>query len=92
VRIIVTRPAEDAAPIAALLEAAGHKVLLAPLLAVEFLPPPPLPSPGTGDWPWHKSPDAIVATSRHAVTALAAHPLARSLQPLTLYAVAGPTA
>ena len=34
-RLLVTRPAEDAAPLAALLEEKGHEVTLEPLLTIE---------------------------------------------------------
>jgi uroporphyrinogen-III synthase len=38
VRLLVTRPAEDAAPLAALLRDRGHEPVLEPLMSVRFLP------------------------------------------------------
>lgn len=60
-RLLVTRPMPDAARTAAKLVAAGHTVIVHPLLTVNFNPPPDgLPFPG-----------AIVVTSQNAVRALA---------------------
>lgn len=60
-RILVTRPEPDAAEQAAKLQALGHEPVLAPLLRIEFLP-------GNLDL---AGAQAIVATSRNALRALA---------------------
>ncbi|MBB5753766.1 uroporphyrinogen-III synthase [Prosthecomicrobium pneumaticum] len=61
-RLLVTRPAEDAARTAARLEALGHTAILAPLAEPLILPPPDLSEP----------PSALLLTSANAVRALAA--------------------
>jgi len=63
-RVLVTRPREDAAPLVAALEARGHDVLLEPLLTIT-------PREGV-DWPpGHKSAQALVVTSANGVRAFA---------------------
>ena len=61
-RVLVTRPAEDGAQTAALLQAMGHQALLAPLLTTHFLA---VPAPALDDV------QAILATSANGVRALA---------------------
>lgn len=61
-RLLVTRPADEAARTAARLEALGHTAILAPLAEPVVLPPPDLPEP----------PAALLLTSANAVRALAA--------------------
>ncbi|MDX1580817.1 MAG: uroporphyrinogen-III synthase [Alphaproteobacteria bacterium] len=41
-RLLITRPEEDAAPLAQQLEAAGHQCLIEPLLIIDFPEPPVL--------------------------------------------------
>lgn len=59
-RVLLTRAAEDAARTRAVLEARGHRVLSAPLIAIE---------PLQAAWPGGAV-DAIVAASSHAFRAL----------------------
>lgn len=66
----VTRPAEDAAELAAALRAQGHDFLIEPLLAIELLDGPPLDLDGV---------QAVLATSANGVRAFAARNLERSL-------------
>lgn len=61
-RVLVTRPLDDAARIAALLEARGHDVLVAPLLTVRFRDGPAISLDGV---------QAVLATSANGVRALA---------------------
>jgi uroporphyrinogen-III synthase len=60
-RILVTRPRDDGAAIAAALAARGHQVLLAPLLEARWFDGPPLDLAGIA---------AILATSANGVRAL----------------------
>jgi uroporphyrinogen-III synthase len=63
-RILVTRPREDAAPLAAALEARGHEVLLEPLLAIA-------PREDV-DWPTgHTQAQALLVTSANGLRAFA---------------------
>lgn len=64
VRILITRPAPDAARSAAALRARGHDTIVAPLLNIEHLPEAEL-----GEGPW----SAILVTSANAAAAIAAH-------------------
>jgi uroporphyrinogen-III synthase len=64
VRILVTRPAADAARTAAALRVRGHEAIVAPLLAIEYFPDAEL-----GGRPW----SAILVTSANAARAIAAH-------------------
>ena len=60
-RIAVTRPAEDLGPLQAKLEAMGHEVIAAPLMAIA-----PRDGIAIPDRPWQ----AIVATSANGIRAL----------------------
>ena len=63
-RVLVTRPREDAAPLAAALAAEGHETLIQPLLRIEPADPPPaLDFAGV---------QALLFTSANGVRALAA--------------------
>ena len=64
-RVLVTRPEEDAAGLAAALREAGHEPVMAPLLAVEFLSPAALDPELCGV-------QALLFTSANGVRALAA--------------------
>lgn len=63
--VLVTRPREQAADTARLLEAMGHEALLDPVLEIRRLPPSPLPLEDVA---------AIVVTSVNAAPALAGLP------------------
>lgn len=60
-RVLITRPREDGEAIAAILQAAGHQPLLAPVLATRWFEGPPLDFSGIA---------AILATSANGVRAL----------------------
>ncbi len=62
-RLLITRPEPDAAPLKARLEALGHEVSVEPLLRIELLP---IAAAGL------QGAQAILATSRNALRALAA--------------------
>jgi uroporphyrinogen-III synthase len=79
-RILVTRPREDAEDTAARLRALGHRVLIAPLLEVRFRDGPDVALEGV---------QAILATSSNGVHALARRTRERSVP---LYAVGAQTA
>ena len=74
-RVVVTRPEEDAGPLKAKLEALGHEVILVPLLVI---------APRAGVWiealPWQ----AAVATSANAIRSLTGHDELKSLRILTV--------
>ncbi len=74
-RLIVTRPEEDAGPLRARLEALGHQVTLLPLLRI-------VPRDGVAipDFPWQ----AVVATSANGVRAAPGPHRLKSLRLLTL--------
>jgi uroporphyrinogen-III synthase len=61
-RVLITRPAEDAARAAARLAALGHEAVIVPLLAISLLGGPEVPLDGV---------QAILATSANGVRALA---------------------
>jgi len=61
-RVLITRPEEDAARIAALLKERGHVSVIAPLLAVQFHDGAEIPLAGV---------QAVLATSANGVRALA---------------------
>jgi len=61
-RVLITRPEEDAAKIAALLKERGHESVIAPLLAVRFQDGPEISLDGV---------HAVLATSANGVRALA---------------------
>jgi uroporphyrinogen-III synthase len=63
--LLLTRPHQDAEPMRAALEAAGHVVAVEPLLEIELLPVPVAVVAAT---------DALVLTSRNGVRALLAAP------------------
>jgi len=82
-RLLVTRPEPDATRQARALTERGHEAVLAPLLAIEFLPETPLELDGT---------QALIVTSRNALRALAAHPQLPDALALPLIAVGEATA
>jgi uroporphyrinogen-III synthase len=74
-RLLVTRPRDDAESFAQVLRARGHQAVVAPLMEVHFASGPPLPLDGV---------QALVATSANGVRAVSAHTPRRDL---ALYAV-----
>jgi len=82
-RIIITRPIDDSRAMARDLEVAGHDVIIAPLMHVEFLPLEGLGGPII---------QALVATSRNAIRALMNDANGASLTDLPLFAVGRGTA
>jgi uroporphyrinogen-III synthase len=82
-RILVTRPAPDAAELAGKLAARGHHPVLAPLLRIETIAGVPLSLEGA---------QALLVTSRNALRALAAHREAAAAFALPLLAVGEATA
>lgn len=82
-RLLVTRPEPDAGRQAEQLAARGHEALLAPLLAIEFDRAVPLQLAGA---------QALLATSRNALRALASHPAFGEALKLPLVAVGDATA
>jgi uroporphyrinogen-III synthase len=83
VRILVTRPAADAARSAAALRARGHDVIVAPLLTIEILCNAEL-----GDGPW----SAILVTSANAARAIAGHKRCDELRRIPVFTVGKQTA
>jgi len=75
-RIVVTRPQEDAERTAAALRARGHEVLIAPLLRVE-----PVDVSLRTNW------GGVIITSANAASAIASHPARDGLVKLRLFAV-----
>jgi uroporphyrinogen-III synthase len=75
-RLVVTRPQSDGERTAAALRAAGHEVLLAPLMRVE-----PVDADLSGNW------GAVVITSANAPAAIAANPECATLADRPLFAV-----
>jgi uroporphyrinogen-III synthase len=69
-RLLVTRPREDAQTIAGLLQARGHDAVIAPLLEIRLHPGEMLPLDGV---------QAILATSANGVRALAARTARRDI-------------
>jgi uroporphyrinogen-III synthase len=69
-RVLVTRPEEDAARIASLLKARGHEVVIAPLLTVRFHEGPAIALDGV---------QAVLATSANGLRALAARTVRRDV-------------
>lgn len=82
-RILLTRPVEDATRSAATLRALGHDVMISPVLAIE-----PLPDAKIGPGPF----SALVLTSSNAARALMLHPRCDELIALPVFAVGGQTA
>jgi uroporphyrinogen-III synthase len=90
-RVLVTRPAAEAAESAALLREAGHVPIVAPLRIVE-----PLSEPWPFAWPFSRPapqagerPDAVIATSRNAFRGA---PAPAGLQDLPVFCVGSRTA
>src|SRR5579871_1382598 len=79
-RVLVTRPEDDARETAARLEALGHTAIVAPLIAVHFLSGPELDLTGV---------QAFLSTSSNGVRALARR---SSVRRLPLFAVGRQTA
>src|SRR3954471_3946968 len=79
-RLLVTRPRDDAEAFAALLRARGHEAVVAPVMEVHFIPGPLLPCEGV---------QAVLATSANGMRALAARTERRDL---SVYAVGPQTA
>lgn len=82
-RVVITRPAQDAEPLKSRVEELGCEVMLAPLM-----------EPVANDVPADAfaGASAIVATSRNALTALAASPALSALTRLPVYVVGPATA
>jgi uroporphyrinogen-III synthase len=74
-RLLVTRPRDDAEAFAALLRARGHIAVVAPIMEVHFQPGPPIPLDGV---------QAVLATSANGIRAFSARSDRRDL---TVYAV-----
>jgi uroporphyrinogen-III synthase len=79
-RVLVTRPLEDAGETAALLKARGHEAVVAPLLKIDFHDGPQIDLSGI---------QAILATSANGVRALSRRTIRRDLP---LFAVGPQTA
>jgi len=75
-RVVVTRPQDDAERTATALRARGHEVFIAPLLQVE-----PVHAELRANW------GGVIVTSANAANALASHPARAALTKLPLYAV-----
>jgi uroporphyrinogen-III synthase len=82
-RLLVTRPEPDAASEAEMLTARGHEAVLAPLLTIEFLGEARVTLDGA---------QALIATSRNALRALASRPEFGDALKLPLLAVGDATA
>jgi uroporphyrinogen-III synthase len=74
-RLLVTRPRDDAESFAQILRARGHQAVVAPLMEVHFTSGPPLPLDGV---------QAVLATSANGVRGAS---LRTARRDLTLYAV-----
>jgi uroporphyrinogen-III synthase len=79
-RLLLTRPQDDAESLASLLRARGHIPIVAPLMEVHFFPGPPIPLDGV---------QAVLATSANGVRAIASRTARRDV---TIYAVGPQTA
>lgn len=82
-RLLLTRPEADSAPLAAALRARGHECIVSPLMEIAFHPPAKLDLAGVA---------ALLATSSNGVRALLAPPDADKLRALPLFAVGDATA
>ena len=82
-RVLVTRPEPGASELRVRLEQLGHTVVLAPLMQVELLPPQADDVAGA---------QALIATSRNALQALACGPALPLALGITLFAVGPSTA
>jgi len=81
--LLVTRPEPDALKLRAALEQRGHQATVEPLLSVSFDEADEFDLDGV---------QALIATSRHALRALRAHPLRAAARKLPLFAVGRATA
>ena len=79
-RLLVTRPRDDAEAFASMLRSRGHEALVAPVMEVHFTPGPLLPCEGV---------QAVLATSANGIRALAGRTQRRDL---TIFAVGPQTA
>jgi uroporphyrinogen-III synthase len=77
-RLIVTRPVEDALPLKQKLEALGHQVVLSPVLVIA-----PLSGVVIEDRPYA----SLIFTSANAIRAIAAHPLLTKLKKIPAHVV-----
>lgn len=77
-RLLVTRPEEDSAPLADALAALGHEAVMAPLLTIRFFGDAPLPE---GAW------QALLITSANGARALGRRADAQPLTGLPVFAV-----
>ena len=77
-RLIVTRPLEDARPLGRRLEAAGHEVILAPLLSIRPVSGLAIPE---------RAYQAVLVTSANGVRALNGHPALARLKRATAFVV-----
>lgn len=82
-RILITRPVDEAQRTANRLRTLGHETLIAPLLRIELISDAPL---GRGPW------SAVVMTSGNAARALMAHALCSDIIALPVFAVGRQTA
>lgn len=82
-RLLVTRPEPDAAALRAHLIAQGHEVLIEPLITIRFDNADPIELDEV---------QALIATSRNGLRALAASPALEQAQALPLFAVGPGTA
>ena len=82
-RILVTRAQADSMVLKAHLIAQGHEVLIAPLIATAPLPVDDVELDGA---------QALIATSRNAVRALASHPAIETAREIPIYVVGPGTA
>jgi uroporphyrinogen-III synthase len=82
-KLLVTRPEPDNQRTAAALRAAGHDVMLAPMLRIEAFPDADLGAPSLGAPPWA----AVLLTSANGARALAAHARRDELLALPVLAV-----
>jgi uroporphyrinogen-III synthase len=78
VRLLVTRPGEDAPSLVAALETMGHEVVTAPLLTIRFEQAPVIPE---------KDYQAVLITSANGARALAGRPELTRLRSLPVLAV-----
>jgi len=81
-RVLITRPAEDAPSLAEAVRARGHEPLIAPLSIIRYESPDPPP----------ETPSATIFTSRNAVRALAGLDWVNHLHALPAYCVGPATA
>jgi uroporphyrinogen-III synthase len=82
-RLLVTRPEPDATELKAHLVARGHEVLIEPLIVVSFEEDDPVDLDGV---------QALIATSRNGLRALAKRPVPEEARSLPLFAVGPGTA